>query len=70
MDSFTPFGIGAHMCLGKELALIEMRVMLAVLARDYEVRLRDPHARLENFPFPHAGDGCMATVRRLPSSRA
>ncbi|CAD7696933.1 unnamed protein product [Ostreobium quekettii] len=70
MGSFAPFGMGAHTCLGKELGLIQMRVLLAVLARDYEVRLRDPHSRVEKFPFPHAEDGCMATVRRLRGGRA
>ncbi|CAD7696932.1 unnamed protein product [Ostreobium quekettii] len=70
MDSFAPFGMGAHLCLGKELGLVQMLVLLVVLARDYEVRLQNPNARVEMMPFPHAEDGCMAMVHRLPSSRA
>jgi len=65
MSTFRPFGQGRHMCLGRELALTEMRVILAVLARGYEVRVRNPHAPLKQFPAPHAEDGCMATLREL-----
>eukprot|EP00803_Ostreobium_quekettii_P004081 evm.model.scf_654.1 EVM.evm.TU.scf_654.1 scf_654:5501-12658(+) len=68
LDTFLAFGMGAHMCLGKELALTELRVMLAVLARGYEVRLQNPHARMMAMPIPHLEDGCMATVRRLQAS--
>ncbi|CAD7702089.1 unnamed protein product, partial [Ostreobium quekettii] len=67
---FYPFGMGAHMCLGKELALIETRVMLALLARDYEVTLKDPDAPVDMFPTPHSADGCVAMVQKLSAAQS
>ena len=66
IDTLRPFGMGHHTCLGKELALIQTRVKLAVMARCYDVKLRDPHSSVVKLPVPHAMDGCMATVRKIP----
>eukprot|EP00803_Ostreobium_quekettii_P005208 evm.model.scf_3002.2 EVM.evm.TU.scf_3002.2 scf_3002:6237-14035(+) len=65
LSSFRPFGHGRHICLGKELALTELWVMLALLARRYEVTLKNLHAHIKPYPTPHAEDGCMATLREL-----
>ncbi|KAE8441592.1 hypothetical protein EG329_004641 [Mollisiaceae sp. DMI_Dod_QoI] len=37
--AFIPFGYGAHSCVGKQLALNEMRVALASLVREWDVVL-------------------------------
>ncbi|CAL8462567.1 g2100 [Coccomyxa elongata] len=39
---FMPFGEGPRKCLGMLLAKMEMRALLAVLAREYTVELEDP----------------------------
>jgi cytochrome P450 len=39
LASFLPFGGGARMCIGEHFALLEARIVLAVVARDWRVRL-------------------------------
>jgi cytochrome P450 len=38
---FAPFGVGRFGCVGKQLGLMEMRRVAALVAREYDVRLAD-----------------------------
>lgn len=49
--SYIPFGGGPRICLGTNFALAEMRVMLALLLRDYEWEL-EPGQNLSYRPIP------------------
>jgi cytochrome P450 len=46
---YFPFGAGPHQCIGQHFALLEMRIVLAILLARFRVRL------LEEFPAPVAG---------------
>ncbi len=35
--SWLPFGLGAHLCIGKNFSLLEQNIFLALLLKDYEV---------------------------------
>ena len=37
--SWIPFGIGARICLGKNFAMVEMKVLLSMILRNYQVSL-------------------------------
>ena len=39
---YFPFGGGPHMCIGKHLTLLEVRLAMAMLARRYRIELQDP----------------------------
>lgn len=39
---YLPFGAGAHMCIGKGFAMMEMSMFLAAVLEKFEVSLRDP----------------------------
>jgi cytochrome P450 len=41
------FGGGSHLCIGKNLALLEMNKTLPLLFRDYEFELLKPHEDLK-----------------------
>ncbi|KAK5110921.1 hypothetical protein LTR62_005459 [Meristemomyces frigidus] len=41
------FGGGSHLCIGKNLALLEMNKTLPMLFRDYEFELLKPHEDLK-----------------------
>jgi len=42
--AYMPWGLGPHLCLGKTIAEVEMKAILAVLARKYRVIVEDPDA--------------------------
>ncbi|CAD7705363.1 unnamed protein product [Ostreobium quekettii] len=66
------FGIGAHMCLGWYLSLVEAKVLLATLARGYEFTVADAHPRITVLPMPQPADGLPIMVKSrsaLPARR-
>ena len=51
-DAFIPFSVGPMNCVGKNLALVEMRVLVCVLLQRFKFRLRQgwkPNAYMENY---------------------
>ncbi|HAG83630.1 MAG TPA: cytochrome P450 [Cyanobacteria bacterium UBA12227] len=63
--SYVPFGGGMRECLGREFARLEMRLFIALLARDYEWELL-PGQNLEmvRIPTPHPRDGLQVKLWR------
>jgi hypothetical protein len=60
------FGSGPHVCLGQSLFMMEARVLLALLARGYELSLSSPEAYGVRVGFlPRSNDGCRLTVQKL-----
>jgi cytochrome P450 len=41
--AFIPFGYGAHSCVGKQLALNEMRLIIAKVSRDFDVEFGESY---------------------------
>jgi hypothetical protein len=63
------FGSGPHVCLGQSLFMMEARVLLALLARRYELELRSPEAYGVRVGFlPRSSDGCRLLVRKLDNA--
>jgi cytochrome P450 len=64
--SYIPFGGGPRMCLGANFAYAEMRVMLALLARDYRwVLLEGQDLSYRTLPFPRPRSGIRVRFSRL-----
>lgn len=43
MDAYIPFGGGPRFCPGKNLAILEMKLVLAMLFKNFEVEMVTPH---------------------------
>ncbi len=55
---YFPFGAGMRECLGKEFARLEMKILAAMLARDYDWQLSpDQDLGLNYIPSPRPRDG-------------
>jgi cytochrome P450 len=64
--SYIPFGGGPRMCLGANFAYAEMRVMLALLARDYRwVLVEGQDLSYRRLPFPRPRSGIRVRFSRL-----
>lgn len=61
------FGGGARICPGKRLAMAELTIFTAVLARSYEFELLDHHEGWEQFPLMRPRNGMPIRVRTLGS---
>ena len=48
MLTVRQFGGGAHLCIGRNLALLEMNKLLPQLIRDYHFELVDPKQELRH----------------------
>jgi cytochrome P450 len=63
--TLSGFGGGAHSCIGKELARMEVKAMLARLIRDYELQvLTPPPIAMNPFPSLHPTDRIAVRLRR------
>jgi cytochrome P450 len=66
----TPYGLvgfggGPRLCIGQAFALLEMKVVAAVLLRDYDWRLAPDDPRPIHVPTLHPRSGLPGTVTRL-----
>ena len=46
-STFLPFGTGPRFCPGRNLALLQIRTVLAMLCRNFDIELADPARRVE-----------------------
>jgi len=63
--AYMPWGLGAHLCIGKFIAETEMKAMLAVLARKYRVVVENPDAELVGFALTTPADGMPVRLEKL-----
>jgi cytochrome P450 len=68
--AFAPFGAGPRFCPGRNLAMLEAKVALAMVARNYEITLDETHGPVrERFGFTMAPEGLRVLLRpRRPSA--
>ena len=68
-SEFIPFGAGHRYCLGWALAMLEMKVFLAVLARRIQFSLvNDPHKmKWKEGIILTPKDGCEISAQSAPS---
>ncbi|KAK9843391.1 hypothetical protein WJX81_000043 [Elliptochloris bilobata] len=64
--AWIPFGGGPRMCLGYILAIAEIKILLAVLARTSTWRLLNPSEPYVPFPLPAPRDGLLMDIEALP----
>lgn len=67
-DGIMAFGRGPRMCLGYILALTEIKILLAVLARTSAFRVLNPDEPYIPFPLPVPRDGLPMDFEALPRS--
>lgn len=63
----APFGMGAHYCLGSQLAMAELTAVLAELARSYSLTA-DTDTDWPDFPIKRPANGLPCTLRRLATA--
>ena len=47
MEAFVPFGGGPRFCPGKNLAILEMKMVLSMLFKNFEIEMITPHEEVE-----------------------
>ncbi|CAD7695285.1 unnamed protein product [Ostreobium quekettii] len=50
-ESSIVFGVGPHMCIGRHLAAMQTKILLAVLARGYDVKVMDTDPGMHYIPL-------------------
>jgi cytochrome P450 len=67
LTAFMPFGAGPRMCPGKHLALLEMKLVLSMMAKNFSIELVHPEVQIqENLAFTMMPDKFnIRLVRRL-----
>eukprot|EP00884_Botryococcus_braunii_P003313 jgi/Botrbrau1/12983/Bobra.384_1s0008.1 len=65
--SFIPFGLGVRLCPGWRLAMLELKVFLALLSRDYTWELMNPDAKWVRFLYECPVDGLPIRISKTIS---
>lgn len=67
-EAFFPFGISPRDCLGRNVAMLEMRVAMANIFYHFQVRLVNPDAPVEDFSaatmYPKGGVNILLERRK------
>lgn len=61
--SWVPFGLGPHVCLGRNLSIIEAKIFLATLARHFDVSVHNLNPEYSS-PPREPKDGLPVTITR------
>lgn len=57
MDAFTPFGSGPRYCPGRNLAILEIKMVISMLLKNFDVEMITPHEEIkENMAFTMMAD--------------
>lgn len=66
--TFLPFGLGARLCPGNDLAKLEISVFLHHFLLGYKLARVNPNCRVRYLPHPRPVDNCLAKITRVSSS--
>uniref|UniRef100_A0ACD6A3Q3 Uncharacterized protein n=1 Tax=Avena sativa TaxID=4498 RepID=A0ACD6A3Q3_AVESA len=66
--TFLPFGLGARLCPGNDLAKLEISVFLHHFLLGYKLTRVNPECRVRYLPHPRPVDNCLARITRVSSS--
>jgi cytochrome P450 len=71
-NAYLPFGIGPRACIGRRFAMMEGPLILAELARQFELELPDPgfEPQLENRLTLHPRNGLQLRLKRRSEAQA
>jgi cytochrome P450 len=65
-DAFSPFGGGARYCPGRNLALLEVKMVMSMLLKNFEVELITPYDSVnENLAFTMMSSPFEVRLRKL-----
>ena len=68
--AFVPFGAGPRFCPGRQLAMVEIKTVAAMLCAGFEVSKTDPPRRVsEIFSFTMMPENLFVHLRRRPESK-
>ena len=63
--AWTPFGGGAHMCIGLHFAYMQVKILLAQLLPRYEIVLENGDPDWQEWPIPKPKDGLKIKLKAL-----
>ncbi|RCV38736.1 hypothetical protein SETIT_8G166500v2 [Setaria italica] len=63
--TFLPFGLGARLCPGNDLAKLEISVFLHHFLLGYRLTRTNPSCRVRYLPHPRPVDNCLAKITRV-----
>ncbi|GJN01131.1 hypothetical protein PR202_ga18370 [Eleusine coracana subsp. coracana] len=63
--TFLPFGLGARLCPGNDLAKLEISVFLHHFLLGYKLTRANPKCRIRYLPHPRPVDNCLATITKV-----
>tara|TARA_B100000949_G_scaffold7740_1_gene6152 strand:- start:26 stop:613 length:588 start_codon:yes stop_codon:yes gene_type:complete len=64
--SYTPFGGGAHKCIGMHFALMNARIFIYQVLKKYKIQIdKDYEPSFKFFPMPMPGDGLRIRLEKI-----
>ncbi|KAG2581156.1 hypothetical protein PVAP13_6KG017001 [Panicum virgatum] len=63
--TFLPFGLGARLCPGNDLAKLEISVFLHHFLLGYRLTRTNPNCRVRYLPHPRPVDNCLAKITKV-----
>ncbi|TVU43150.1 hypothetical protein EJB05_09593 [Eragrostis curvula] len=63
--TFLPFGLGARLCPGNDLAKLEISVFLHHFLLGYKLTRANPNCRVRYLPHPRPVDNCLAKITKV-----
>lgn len=66
--TFLPFGLGARLCPGNDLAKLEISVFLHHFLLGYKLTRVNPDCKVRYLPHPRPVDNCLAKITKVSSS--
>ena len=64
--SYIPFGGGAHKCIGMHFALLNLRIFIFQILKEYSIEIVDDYdPYFQSFPMPMPSDGLKVKLKKI-----